>query len=348
MDGCCCNHDHEHGKKFDYLFWTTFGISILGFVLYAVHPPILDSMPKLGEFTANIHEFLHKMWWGILLGIIFIGIVGQIPREVVINLLGREKNISSILRAVAAGILLDLCSHGILLVAMRLYERGVRLSQVFAFLIASPWNSFSLTIILITLIGWKWTLLYIALSVVVAVISGLVIEYLVTKGVLKDNPHTIDIPPDFSFKESLKNEFGGKKLSDILNPRIFADAFRESEVILRWVFLGVIAAALIRAFIPTDVFMAFFGPSLIGLVLTLVAATIIEVCSEGSVPIAYDLFARAAAPGNAFLFLMAGASTDYTEIMALKETTRSWKIALFLPLVTVPQILALGYILNHL
>ena len=43
---------------------------------------------------------------------------------------------------------------------------------------------------------------------------------------------------------------------------------------------------------------------------------------------------------------MAGAATDYTEVMGLKERTGSWKIALFLPLVTVPQVLALGYILN--
>ncbi len=83
-----------------------------------------------------------------------------------------------------------------------------------------------------------------------------------------------------------------------------------------------------------------------GLGLTLLAATIIEVCSEGTTPIAADLMNRAQAPGNAFTFLMAGVSTDYTEIMSIRDTTQSWKIALFLPLVTLPQILVLGVILN--
>jgi hypothetical protein len=32
--------------------------------------------------------------------------------------------------------------------------------------------------------------------------------------------------------------------------------------------------------------------------------------------------------------------------MVIKETTKSWKIALFLPLVTLPQIILLGVILN--
>ena len=63
-----------------------------------------------------------------------------------------------------------------------------------------------------------------------------------------------------------------------------------------------------------------------------IRATILEVCSEGSTPVAADILTRAKAPGNSFAFLMTGVSTDYTEIMILKDTTKSWKIALFLPL----------------
>jgi uncharacterized membrane protein YraQ (UPF0718 family) len=105
-------------------------------------------------------------------------------------------------------------------------------------------------------------------------------------------------------------------------------------------------AAAIRAFVPTDIFNQYFGPSLLGLLLTLAATTAIEVCSEGSSPIAADLLNRAGAPGNAFTFLMAGAATDYTEIMALRETTRSWKATFALPLITTPQVLAIAWLLN--
>jgi uncharacterized membrane protein YraQ (UPF0718 family) len=83
-----------------------------------------------------------------------------------------------------------------------------------------------------------------------------------------------------------------------------------------------------------------------GLWLTLVAATVIEVCSEGTTPVAADIMNRAGAPGNSFTFLMAGVSTDYTEIMSIRETTASWKIALFLPLVTLPQVVVIGAVLN--
>ncbi len=321
---------------------------MLAYLLYLVQPPFLAISPAFHTFTHSVYEFINKMWWGLLLGVFFVGVIGLIPREVVISLMGRKKGFKSIVRASVVGVLLDLCSHGILLVAMKFYERGVRLSQVIAFLVASPWNSLSLTIILIAFIGWKWTLLYIFLSVVIAVISGLTAEFLISKKVLPDNPNRVEISDDFSMIESLKTRYKGKKVNEVVSLSFIKDTFVESEMVLRWVFLGVVAAGLIRAFVPTETFTTFFGPTFMGLVLTLVAATIIEVCSEGSVPIAYDLFIRAAAPGNAFLFLMAGASTDYTEIMGLKETTGSWKIALFLPVVTVPQILVLGYILNNI
>ncbi len=108
----------------------------------------------------------------------------------------------------------------------------------------------------------------------------------------------------------------------------------------------MLLASVIRAFVDVSFFQQYFGPTMVGLLFTLVAATIIEVCSEGSAPIAADLLTRANSPGNSFAFLMAGVSTDYTEVMVLKESTCSWKIALFLPLITVPQIFVIAWLVN--
>ena len=47
------------------------------------------------------------------------------------------------------------------MVGAKLYERGASIGQLMAFLIASPWNSLSLTIIMVSLIGWQWTLMFI-------------------------------------------------------------------------------------------------------------------------------------------------------------------------------------------
>jgi uncharacterized membrane protein YraQ (UPF0718 family) len=231
---------------------------------------------------------------------------------------------------------------------MKLYERGASYGQTLAFLIASPWNSLSLTLVLIALIGMKWTLGFILLSVVVAVVTGLLVEKMVRLGRLPANNNSIELPDGFKLWPEIKAAFKRSRIDHVLLAKMVKAGLSESQMIVRWIFFGTVLAAAIRAFVPIDVFGDWFGPTWIGVILTLVAATVIEVCSEGSSPIAADLVTRANAPGNGFAFLMAGAATDYTEIMALKETTRSWKMALVLPMLTLPQVVVIAWLVNSL
>lgn len=83
------------------------------------------------------------------------------------------------------------------------------------------------------------------------------------------------------------------------------------------------------------------------MILTLLFATVIEVCSEGSSPIAFEIFNNTGALGNAFIFLMAGVATDYTEIGLLWSNIGK-RTALWLPVIAVPQILLLAYFLTRL
>ncbi len=87
------------------------------------------------------------------------------------------------------------------------------------------------------------------------------------------------------------------------------------------------------------------GPSFVGLLVTLALATVIEVCSEGSSPMAFEIFRQTGALGNSFVFLMAGVATDYTEIGLLWANVGK-KTAIWLPIVTVPQVVLYGVIAN--
>jgi uncharacterized membrane protein YraQ (UPF0718 family) len=349
----CCDHEHDqhahdghaHGTKksrFDLILHGSLAIIVLSIVGYILAP----QTPYLHVFAHTIMELLSKMWWGIVLGITFVGLMSKIPREYFTAILGRGDTYGGIIRATIAGIFLDLCSHGILMVGAKLYERGASIGQVMAFLIASPWNSLSLTIILIALIGLKWTLLFIAASALIAIATGIVYKILVDKKILPENPNKASMPENFSLKSDIAARLKTFKPTKRFFKDIAQSGWSEGRMLLRWLLLGIIIAASVRTFMPTESFEMWFGPSILGLFLTLAATTVIEVCSEGSAPIAAEILTRAAAPGNAFTFLMAGVSTDYTEILILREVTKSWKIALWLPLVTVPQVLVLGYIMN--
>ena len=337
----CC----EGKKRRDWLLWSMGGILGLSFILHYWMPEAFGDASKLADFAESSVHLLQKMWVGLLLGVVFVGILAGVPRSLIFALLGKGGTLNGILRATAAGVLLDLCSHGVLLVGMQLYRKGASVGQVMAFLIATPWNSFSMTVILWSLVGLKWTLLVLVCSLVVAILTGLVFEKLVANKVVNKNPYEEQFEVCSACQE-FSNYLGSVQCNMMSLLKTFVKGLAESKMLLRWIFLGVVLSALIQTFISAEVFREYFGPTLIGLVATLLSATVIEVCSEGSVPLASDFLLRAGAPGNTFAFLMAGVATDYTEILSLRETTGSWKIALLLPLLTVPQVFLIALVMN--
>lgn len=331
-------------RKRDWLLWGS-GVTIL--IAY-VAAFFLDhgDLWGLGHFTHSIRDMMNLMWWGILIGMVAVGLIDRVPREFVIGIIGRDQGARSLGRAVLAGFFLDLCNHGVLMVGAKLYERGASLGQVFAFLIASPWNSLSLTIIIGVMMGWQWMVVFIVASLVIAFVTGLIVEALERRGKVKPNANRIDLPEDFHVWREAKVGIKATRYDLAFVKDVARRSVTASKMVLRWLFFGVVLAALIQVTVPTEIFATWFGATFLGLLTTLLAATIIEVCSEGSVPIAADLMTRAAAPGNAFTFLMAGAATDYTEILVLKEVTGRLKAALLLPLLTVPQVVVIGWMLN--
>ncbi|MEM7600546.1 MAG: permease [Verrucomicrobiota bacterium] len=342
---CCHSDGDEEKRSTDWLLWVS-GVTIAtALALSFFQKAVTSTTEHGGEFVHSVRQLVGEMWWGIVFGMVAVGILKFVPQRAIAQLLGRKSNFIGLIRAVGAGVMFDVCSHGVLLISMQLYKRGLSLGQTMAFLIASPWNSFSMTLILIALIGWKWTLLFIAISMVIALISGVLFSWFEGAGWVSENPHELSLEdseaePGFreQFQASLKEDgWGG----------ILISTFNESRMILRWIFFGIILASVIRVVLDQAVFGDWFGPTVAGLFLTLLAATVIEVCSEGSSPIAADLLTRAGAPGNSFTFLMAGVATDYTEILSVKETMQSWKVALLIPLLSVPQILVIGWLLNR-
>ena len=340
------DHCQPAAGKPDFLLWGSLLAIAIGYVHFGWLGGEDVSIVWYQRFASSVFDLINTVWWGIAVGIIMIAILAKIPREFVISILGTNAGIKGVLRATAAGVLLDLCSHGILMVGAKLYERGASIGQVMAFLIASPWNSFSLTLILIALIGVSWTLAFILLSMLIAVIVGTLFDHLVSRKILPDNPQKIDLPEDFEFWSEAKNRWSKVNITLPYLIDMLMNGVKDSRMVLRWILFGVVLAGLVRAFVSPEQFGIYFGPTLAGLGLTVLVATLIEVCSEGSTPIAADLLTRANAPGNSFAFLMTGVSTDYTEIMVLKSTTKSWEIPLFLPLLTVPQVLCIAWLLN--
>jgi len=243
---------------------------------------------------------------------------------------------------------MSVCSHGILALSIQLHKKGASNPAVVSFLLASPWANLTITVMLISLFGLKGLFIIIA-AIIVAINTGLIFMFLEKKGLIEKNKSIIEVSEQFpilkDFKVRLRNyRFGLKTLIGDFKG-VIRGTLALSDMVLWWIILGMLIASLAGAYIPVHFFHRFMGPTLLGLIITLGLATIIEVCSEGSSPLAFEIYKQTGALGNSFVFLMAGVATDYTEIGLLWANVGR-RVALWLPIITVPQIVIIGYIAN--
>ena len=309
-------------------------------------------LPFLHSFYIAFIEYLSMIWWAILIGFLIGGIIDYfIPRSYIEKYLSRHRR-RTILYAVIFGFLMSACSHGILAIAIELYRKGANTAAVVAFLLASPWANLPITFLLFGFFGLK-AFYIISSAIFIAIVTGLIYQILERKGMVECNKcdagEDKPVLTDFSVIEDIKKRmvnynFNKRNIINALKG-IINGSWTLSKMVLWWLLVGMLMAAFARAYIPSHLFMTYMGPTVIGLLLTLFFATIIEVCSEGSSPLAFEIFNQTKAFGNSFTFLMAGVATDYTEI-GLIWSNIGKKAALWLPIVTVPQILLLGYIFN--
>jgi len=318
------------------------GIFVLLLIIsYFASPPLFSAMA----------DYLALIWWAILLGLLIGGVIDYyVPRTYISKYLSRPKK-RTIIHSVIFGFMMSACSHGILAIAIQLYKKGASIPAVIAFLLASPWANLPVTFLLFGFFGVNRALMLVISAIIIAIITGFVYQFLDNRNMIEKNMNSEGIDEDFSILDDVAKRMSGYEFTQAKAKHaasgILSGSFALAKMVLWWILIGMILASVARAFVPADFFMNYMGPTLLGLGVTLFFATIIEICSEGSAPLAFEIFRQTGAFGNSFTFLMAGVATDYTEV-GLIWSNIGKKTAMFLPLITVPQILVLGYLFNVL
>lgn len=339
----CCKHEHQKKRKWflDPLFLVSSATAILLILSFV--------FPFLFKFRETFLDYLSIIFLPVMAGLILGGIVDHyVPREYISKLLTKTKK-RTILYATFLGFLASACSHGVLALSMELHKKGAPGSAVVSFLLASPWANLPITLLLVGFFGPKGLLIILA-ALSVSIITGLIFQVLDQKGLIEHNRHAVEADPNYSIQEDFKRRLKGFKFSGAQ----FREDLREigkgtlglAKMVLWWIVLGMLLASLISEFIPAHIFHRFLGPSIGGLLITLLVAAILEICSEGTSPLAFEIYKQTGAFGNAFAFLMGGVVTDYTEIgliwMNLGKKTALWMIA-----ITIPQVLLFGLLFNY-
>lgn len=302
----------------------------------------------LEPFRKSLLMYLKTIWWAILLGLFIGGVIDHyVPREYISRILAKPKK-RTIFYSVILGFFMSACSHGILALSIQLHKKGASNPAVVSFLLASPWANMTFTIMLIGFFGLRAFFIIIS-AIVIAIITGLVFQILEKRNLIEKNDNIIQVEEDFSIIEDFKIRFRNYRwslktfMSDLKG--VYAGMLSLSNMVLWWLLIGMGLASLAGAYIPHDIFNNYMGPTILGLFVTLMLATVIEICSEGSAPLAFEIFRQTGALGNSLVFLMAGVSTDYTEIGLLWHNVGR-RVAIWLPIITVPQVIILGILAN--
>ena len=314
------------------------GLSLLSFAL-----------PFLAPFRQALWLYTRKIWWAVVLGLLIGGVIDYlVPQEYIARILARPRK-RTIFYSVILGFLMSACSHGILAISVALYKKGAPPSSVVSFLLASPWANMTMTFMLVGFFGLK--AFYIIISaIIIALVTGIIFQVLEKKDLVEKNPNAAALPDDnFSIIKDasarLKNYSFTPQNLNLAVKGILSGAVSLGDMVLWWILLGIGISSLLGAYVPAHIFHRYLSPTVGGLLLTLLIATIIEVCSEGTAPIAFEIYRQTRALGNSFVFLMAGVATDYTEIGIL-WTNIGRRTALWMTAITLPQIIFLGIIAN--
>jgi len=306
-------------------------------------------LPVLVPFRTYLLMYLKKIWWAVLLGLFLGGLIDHfIPREYISSILARPSK-RAIFYSAILGFFVSACCHGILAISIELHKKGASNPAVVAFLLASPWANLTLAIMFIGFFGLIKALYIILSALVVAITTGLIYQFLESKDLIEKNKNIVSIEKDYSIIEDLKKRVGSYKLTpsqaadDIKG--VFSGLILLADMVLWWVLIGIGLASLVAAYMPQHIFHNYMGPTPIGLLVTLALATVMEVCSEGTAPLAFEIYRQTQALGNAFVFLMAGVVTDYTEIGLLWVNVGK-RVAIWLPIIAIPQVIILGILAN--
>ena len=257
----------------------------------------------------------------LLLGFLIAGVLHVfVPKTFYARYLSSDNKLS-VLWAAFLGVPLPLCSCGVIPTAVGLKNEGASKGAVASFLIATPQTGIDSILATFSLMGLGFAVVRPVAALVTGVCGGLLVNRLAGGGTTvatTDCTCTVE---------------RGNRLWRVLKYAYF-DMIQDIGLRL---LVGLIVAALINVAVPDDFFTSFnsdsavfsspsgfflyFGKQpLLQMLVILVVAVPMYICSTGSIPVAAALMMKGLSPGAALVMLMAGPAVNIASILVVRKS----------------------------
>ena len=206
--------------------------------------------------------------------------------------------------AALLGIPLPLCSCGVIPTAIGLRNEKASKGAIASFLIATPQTGIDSILATFSLMGLGFAIIRPTAALITGVCGGLLVNRLVHEDKI------VDIDNCSCQVEK------GNRIWRVLKYAYY-DMLRDIGLRL---LIGLIVAALIQVAVPDEFFLSFGSQPLLQMLVILVIAVPMYICSTGSIPVAAALMMKGLSPGAALVMLMAGPAVNLASILVVHKS----------------------------
>ncbi|MEN6351693.1 MAG: efflux transporter SaoE [Syntrophomonas sp.] len=218
----------------------------------------------------------------------------------------------SLVKATVSGMLLPICSCGVIPLGLGLYYSGAYLGPVLAFMAATPIINPAAVFLAFALLGPQIAVIYIIVGFTAPSVIGWLGNHL--GGPELHAPAAVGEEAIFDLSSADQTGRWIDRLRDG-----FRYAYSDlGPTVSRYVIWGMLIAGLISTAVPASFIQKYLGnPGLISIGGIAVLGAVMYVCAVGHIPFVAALLATGASPGIAITFLMAGAATNLPELISI-------------------------------
>ena len=271
------------------------------------------------HFLYTLLNILNQMSPYILLGFLLAGVLHAFVREQTMSRHLSGHGWKPVLKAAAVGVPLPLCSCGVLPTAVALRRQGASKGASTSFLIATPQTGVDSIFATYALLGLPFAIIRPLAALVGSVAGGMVVDKFnrAESAARKNDAHMCgqDDKCEDSSSPEVNRGFVGKCIEAVRYG--FVDMVSS---VGKWLIEGLIVAAVITVAVPDSLFLGLKQYPFLAMLVMVVVAVPMYVCSTGSIPIALSLMLKGLTPGVGFVLLMAGPAANFASVMVLRKS----------------------------
>lgn len=302
----------------------------------------------LSEYVQSFWHLLCEMAPYLLLGFFIAGLLQTfVPRSMFSRHLA-SSDWRSVVKAALLGIPLPLCSCGVIPTTAALRREGASKGAATSFLIATPQTGVDSIMATYSVMGPAFAIIRPIAALVTSFFGGCLVNRFDADAQCGANSNCASNSTPNTQHSSLHTPHSSLSFAQRMKSAFEYGFVEMLQDVGKWLFIGLLLAALITVAVPTQFFEIFSGNTLVSMLLVLLVAIPMYLCATGSIPIAVSLMIKGLSPGTALVMLMAGPASNMASILVVRKIMGRRTLGIYLASIIAGSIicgLAMDYLM---